>query len=36
LLDSQRDAARIGDTRPLVGRQLYAGLIAQWPEPDDT
>lgn len=35
LLDSQRDPYRPGDTRPLVGRQLYAGLTAQWPEPDD-
>jgi outer membrane receptor for ferrienterochelin and colicins len=36
LLDSQRDPSRSGDTRPLVGRQVYAGLSAQWPKPDDS
>lgn len=34
VLDSQRDANRLGDTRPLVGRQFYAGLVGQWPGVD--
>lgn len=34
LLDSQRDANRLGDTRPLIGRQFYAGLVGQWPGTD--
>lgn len=34
LLDSQRDANRLGDTRPLIGRQFYAGMVGQWPGSD--